>query len=180
MRKVALFFGSFNPIHEGHLAILRYLTERTEAAEVRLVVSPQSPFKTRLGLLDNAVERLEAARAAVKEAGLDVVVSDVEFHLPEPRYTFNTLRYLQLEEPAAEFVLVVGGDNILTLEHWYMGEDILRDFEVWVYPRPGSDAAPVCELFNENPEYKGVRLFADAVQKDISSTEIRRMREKKR
>ena len=180
MRKVALLFGSFNPIHEGHLAILRYLLERTEAVEVRLVVSPQSPFKEGQGLLDNADERLAAARAAVKVADLEGVVSDVEYHLPEPRYTINTLRYLQLEEPAASFVLVMGGDNIASLERWHRGEEILRDFEVWVYPRPGSEAAKDCARLNANPSYKGVRLFEDAVQNDISSTEIRRRAEKNR
>ena len=132
--KVALLFGSFNPIHEGHLAILRYLVERTDAEQVRLVVSPESPFKEGRGLLDNAAERLEAARAAVAAAGLTVDVSDVEFHLPAPRYTLNTLRHLQQEEPGNAFVLVMGGDNIGTLEKWYHGDEILRDFEIWVYP----------------------------------------------
>ena len=92
---VALLFGSFNPIHEGHLAILRYLTENTKADEVRLVVSPQSPFKQGQGLVDNAAERLAGARQAVAEAGLPVAVSDVEFHLPEPWYTIDTLRFLE-------------------------------------------------------------------------------------
>ena len=169
---VALLFGSFNPIHEGHLAILRYLVEQTPAAEVRLVVSPQSPFKQGQGLLDNAEERLAAARAAVAEAGLPVTVSDVEFGLPEPRYTIDTLRYLQRTEPRKQFVLVMGGDNIPTLQRWHKGEEILRDFEVWVYPRPGTDAAPVVEALNAAGA-KGVTLFADAPQHDISSTVLR-------
>ena len=171
--KVALLFGSFNPIHEGHLAILRYLVERTDAEQVRLVVSPESPFKEGRGLLDNAAERLEAARAAVAAAGLSVDVSDVEFHLPAPRYTLNTLRYLQQEEPENEFILVMGGDNVGSLERWYHGDEILRDFEIWVYPRPGSDAAPVCERLNASGACKGVTLFEDAPQNDISSTRIR-------
>ena len=171
--KVALLFGSFNPIHEGHLAILRYLVERTDAEQVRLVVSPESPFKEGRGLLDNAAERLEAARIAVVAAGLSVVVSDVEFHLPAPRYTINTLRHLQKEEPENEFILVMGGDNVGLLEKWYHGDEILRDFEIWVYPRPGYDASADCVRISKTMRCKGITLFEDAPQNDISSTRIR-------
>ena len=171
---VALLFGSFNPIHEGHLAILRYLLTHTPADEVRLVVSPQSPFKAGQGLVDNAEERLEGARKAVEDAGLAVKVSDVEFHLPEPWYTIDTLHFLQAQEPDNEFVLVMGSDNILSLERWHCGNEILRDFRVWVYPRPGSDAASVVERLNADPATRGVTLFAEAPQNAISSTEIRR------
>ena len=100
--KVALLFGSFNPIHEGHLAILRYLLEKTDASEVRLVVSPQSPFKKGQGLVDNAGKRLADARETISDSGLAVTVSDVEFHLPEPWYTIDTLRFLQEQEPGKE------------------------------------------------------------------------------
>ena len=173
---VALLFGSFNPIHEGHLAILRYLVTQTESAEVRLIVSPQSPFKAGQGLVDNAELRLEGARKAVEDAGLSVKVSDVEFHLPEPWYTIDTLRFLQMQEPDKEFVLVMGGDNILSLERWHCGGEIIRDFRIWVYPRPGADAAPVVERLNADPATRGVTLFAEAPQNPISSTEIRRRR----
>ncbi|MBR5019434.1 MAG: nicotinate (nicotinamide) nucleotide adenylyltransferase [Bacteroidales bacterium] len=170
---VALLFGSFNPIHEGHLAILRYLLDHTAAAEVRLVVSPQSPFKQGQGLVDNAEARLAGAREAVSATGLAVTVSDVEFHLPEPWYTIDTLHFLQEQEPDKEFVLVMGGDNIASLERWHKGDEILRDFAIWVYPRPGYDAAPDVDRLNANPAFKGVTLFADAPQNAISSTEIR-------
>lgn len=176
---VALLFGSFNPIHEGHLAILRYLLDYTRAGEVRLVVSPQNPFKQGQGLVDNARERLAGARAAVAEASLSVTVSDVEFHLPAPWYTIDTLRFLQDGEPHREFVLVMGGDNIAELERWHHGDVLLRDFRIWVYPRPGSDAAPVVARLNASGACKGVTLFADAPQNAISSTEIRRRRRKK-
>jgi len=173
---VALLFGSFNPMHEGHLAILRYLLEHTTASEVRLVVSPQSPFKKGQGLVDNAEERLAAARETVAAAGLDVTVSDVEFHLPEPWYTIDTLRFLQEQEPDREFVLVMGGDNITSLERWHKGTEILREFQVWVYPRPGTDAATIVDCLNASGLCKGVTFFADAPQNPISSTEIRRRR----
>ena len=177
--QVALLFGSFNPIHEGHLAILRYLTEHTKAAEVRLIVSPQSPFKQGQGLVDNAQARLDGARDAVADAGLAVTVSDVEFHLPEPWYTIDTLHFLQEQEPDKEFVLVMGGDNIVSIERWHKGDEILRDFAIWVYPRPGTDAAPIVARLNANPATKGVTLFASAPQNPISSTEIRERLRKK-
>ena len=169
----ALLFGSFNPIHEGHLAIVRYLLEHSRADEVRLVVSPQNPFKAGQGLLDSAEKRLADVRKAVAEAGLDAQVSDVEFHLTPPLYTIQTLNHLRAAEPDHDFVLVVGGDNIATLEKWYHGDEILRNFEVWVYPRPGTDAKPICDRLNANPSYKGVTLFEEAPQNPISSTEIR-------
>lgn len=174
--RTALLFGSFNPVHEGHLAILRWLLDHTPASEVRMVVSPQNPFKAGQGLLDNASERLADARAAVAKAGLAVTVSDVEFRLPEPRYTIDTLRCLQAEEPDRDFVLVMGGDNIASLENWHKGQEILRDFEVWVYPRPGFDAETVCRRLNAKADCKGVTLFSDAPQHAVSSTEIRRQR----
>ena len=177
--QVALLFGSFNPIHEGHLAILRYLLEQTKAAEVRLIVSPQSPFKQGQGLVDNAQTRLDGARVAVADAGLAVTVSDVEFHLPEPWYTIDTLHFLQEQEPDKEFVLVMGGDNIVSIERWHKGDEILRDFAIWVYPRPGTDAAPIVARLNANPSTKGITLFASAPQNPISSTEIRERLRKK-
>lgn len=171
--QVALLFGSFNPIHEGHLAILSYLLEHTDASEVRLIVSPQSPFKTGQGLVDNAEKRLEDARDAVSDAGLNVKVSDVEFHLPEPWYTIDTLHFLQKQEPDKEFVLVMGGDNIVSIGRWYKADEILHGFHIWVYPRPGTDAAPIVARLNSNPGVRGITFFADAPQNPISSTEIR-------
>lgn len=173
-QKVALLFGSFNPIHEGHLAILEHiLTKHPEVSEVRLVVSPQNPFKE--GLMASARKRLEDARAALAESGLNAVVSDVEFGLEAPLYTINTLRHLRDSEPRNEFVLVVGGDNIESIERWYKGAELLSEFEVWVYPRKGANAESICRRLNSTASVKGVRLL-DAPLHNISSTEIRRSR----
>lgn len=169
-QKVALLFGSFNPIHEGHLAILRHIVETRPECGVRLVVSPQNPFKN--GLSASAEERLAAARETVARVLPQVVVSDVEFSLSEPYYTINTLRHLQSQEPDKEFVLVVGGDNIASIGRWHCGCELLKEFEVWVYPREGSDAASICSAYAADPEVKGVTLL-DAPLYDISSTEIR-------
>ena len=169
--KVALLFGSFNPLHEGHMAIVRYINDRYPDVEVRLVVSPQSPFKD--GLMETAGKRLESVREAVGNSGLKVSVSDVEFGLKAPLYTINTLRYLRETEPFNEFILVMGGDNIESIGKWYRSEAILAEFRMWVYPRLGYDARKWCEHYNSIPGTKGVTLFEDAKLNNISSTQIR-------
>lgn len=170
--KVALLFGSFNPLHEGHLAIVRYINDHYPDVEVRLVVSPQSPFKD--GLMATAEKRLENVREVVKKSGLKVSVSDVEFGLKSPLYTINTLRYLRETEPFNEFILVMGGDNIESVDKWYNSEALLAEFRIWVYPRFGHDALKWCKFYNSVPGTKGVTLFEDAKLNNISSTQIRR------
>lgn len=170
--KVALLFGSFNPIHEGHLAIVKYINDRYPDVEVRLVVSPQSPFKD--GLMASAEKRLAAVREEVGKSGLKVKVSDVEFGLKAPLYTINTLRYMRETEPFNEFILVMGGDNIESVNKWYDSEALMAEFRIWVYPRFGYDAEKWCRFYNSIPGTKGVTLFEDARLNNISSTQIRR------
>lgn len=173
-QKVALLFGSFNPIHEGHLAILSHIAENhPEISQTRLVVSPQSPFKD--GLMSSAGKRLEDARKTLSESGLDVTVSDVEFHLEAPLYTINTLRFLRDNEPDKEFILVMGADNIASVDKWHESRALLSEFEIWVYPRIGFDAKAFCDRYNATSGVKGVKLL-DAPLHNISSTEIRRSR----
>ncbi len=170
-RKVALFFGSFNPIHYGHLAILEYLVNRSEADEVRIVVSPESPFKE--GNMVTAKERLVNAGTAIEASGLNVIVSDVEYHLEPPLYTINTLHYLDSVEPDCEHILVMGGDNIASLERWKCGSEIMRDYRIWVYPRTGTDAHAVANDLKSRYKVKGITIFDDAEIHDISSTMLR-------
>ena len=170
-RRVALFFGSFNPMHNGHLAILRYLREHTDADEVRVVVSPESPFKA--GNAVTAEERLENVRKVIAASGLDVVVSDVEFHLEPPLYTINTLRYLQDIEPDCRHIMVIGGDNLASLEKWKCGPEILEEFPVWVYPRQGYDSEALLKEIKSRRKLRGVRILSKAKLYDISSTMIR-------
>ena len=169
-RKVALLFGSFNPMHEGHLTIARYIIENFPEYEVRFVVSPESPFKQGLGL--SGERRLADAKAVVADAGIRAEVSDVEFTLPKPHYTVDTLRYLDGIEPDAEHILVVGGDSIADILTWREGEQLLREFEVWVYPRSGVDCRKICAGLNALEGVKGVRLL-DGESVDISSTQLR-------
>lgn len=170
LRKVALLFGSFNPMHEGHLTIARHILENYPEYEMRFVVSPESPFKKGLGI--SGERRLEDARDIVAESGINAEVSNVEFSLPKPHYTIETLRHLDRIEPDAEHVLVVGGDSIADILTWHEGEKLLQEFEVWVYPRTGVDSEKICSELNSRTGIKGIRLL-DGESVDISSTELR-------
>lgn len=163
---MALYFGTFNPMHAGHLTILNYL-RRKGFAEVRMVVSPVSPFKP--GGAQNAEERLAAVRQKVAQHCPDVVVSDVEFNLPAPNYTINTLRHLQKAEPGTDFVIAMGADNIAGIEGWREWETVVKDFEIWVYPRKGFYVKRKCKKL-------GVKYLEDAQLVNISSTQIRKGR----
>lgn len=149
-------------MHAGHLAILRHLCAAGFDA-VRMVVSPESPFKR--GSDDTAERRLEAVRAKVAELGLPVEVSDVEFGLPKPNYTVNTLRVLSEAEPDTDFVIAMGADNIAGIERWREWKEIVDNYEIWVYPRKGYDVEEKCREL-------GVR-YIDAPLVNVSSTEIR-------
>ncbi len=166
---MALYFGTFNPMHAGHLAILNYL-RRKAFNEVRMVVSPESPFK--FGSDQTAEDRLAAVRAKVAELCPDVAVSDVEFHLPKPNYTINTLRALQQAEPDTEFVIAMGADNIAGIERWREWEEIVSNFEIWVYPRKGYYVKRKCKKY-------GAKYLEDAKLVNISSTQIREGRANK-
>ena len=160
---MALYFDTFNPMHAGHLAILDYL-RRKAFDEVCMVVSPESPFKK--GGAGTADERLAAVREKVARLCPDVTVSDIEFHLPKPNYTINTLRALQQQEPDTEFVIAMGADNIAGIEGWREWEEIVNNYEIWVYPRKGFYVKRKCKKLR-------VRYLEDAQLVNISSTQIR-------
>lgn len=139
MRKIGLFFGSFNPIHTGHLIIANYMVNYTDLDEVWLVVSPHNPLKKKDSLI-NMYDRLEMVNLAVDGAE-NIRSSTIEFSLPQPSYTIDTLIYLREKYPLAEFVLIMGSDNLLSLKKWKNYEVILRDYYIHVYPRPDYSAA---------------------------------------
>lgn len=133
MKKVGLYFGTFNPIHVGHLIIANYMADYTELDEVWLVVSPQNPFKEKASLLAD-YHRLTLAKIAVEDNS-KVKVSDVEFNLPKPSYTVNTLVHLKESHPNINFSLIMGEDNLRTLHKWKNHEIILDNHNIYVYPR---------------------------------------------
>lgn len=169
-RRVALFFGSFNPIHKGHYEIMRYILEHCDADEVRLIVTPKNPFGKKD--LADAAERLVAARKAITASGLPVLVSDVEFHLPEPNYTINSLEYLDRNEPDYQHILVIGADNLACLDRWYRYQDLIDNFEIWVYPREGFKLEELCDLHNSRSSKKMIMPLVGPLH-NVSSTEIR-------
>lgn len=133
MKKVGLFFGTFNPIHVGHLIIANHMAHHTDLNEVWLVVTPQNPFKQKSSLLAD-YHRLRIAQVAVDDND-KVKVSNVEFKLPKPSYTINTLVNLKEAHPDIEFSLLMGEDNLRSLHKWKNYELILKDYNIYVYPR---------------------------------------------
>jgi len=132
----------------GHLAIVNYLVSFTDLDTVRLVVSPHNPLKDiDLYSADTAEERLLHIRQVMAEKKLPADVSDVEFHLPEPLYTIETLRYLKRSEPGVCFIPVIGGDNLAVIEQWHEWETILKKFVIYVYPRQGVDHRVLCDKY---------------------------------
>jgi nicotinate-nucleotide adenylyltransferase len=133
--KIGLFFGSFNPVHIGHLIIANYMANHTDLDQVWLVVSPHNPLKEK-GDLINMYDRLEMAKLAVEDAN-NIRVSDVELKLPQPSYTIDTLAFLHEKYPEHQFSLIMGSDNLVSLKKWKNYELILRDYHIHIYPRPG-------------------------------------------
>ena len=165
MRKVGLYFGSFNPIHIGHLVIANYMASQTDLDEVWLVVSPQNPLKEK-STLANDYDRLHLVQLAVED-NPRLSASDIEFGLPKPSYTIDTLTYLREKHPTINFTLIMGGDNLLTLPRWKNYELLLRDYRIYVYLRPEYE-------LGELADHDSVSLFSEVPQMHISSSYIRR------
>ena len=141
--RIAVYPGSFNPLHIGHQAIMEYLTQEEEYDWVYLVVSPKNPIKTTIKA-ETARDRYEAAVAAVKRhPDLHVWVDDIELNMEPPQYTIKTLDTLRQREPENDFTLVVGADNLENIHRWRDFQRILADYGVAVYPRKGYDLAEI-------------------------------------
>jgi nicotinate-nucleotide adenylyltransferase len=135
-RRVGLLFGSFNPIHIGHLILAEHFATRTDLAEVWLVVSPQNPFKAAAELLPEA-QRLRFVEQAIA-GNPRLRAENIEFELPRPSYTIATLDALRARHPGTDFVLLMGGDNLPGLPRWQQAARILAEVDIYVYPRPGT------------------------------------------
>jgi len=136
--EIGLFFGSFNPIHNGHLIIAQSVLEFAHLNEVWFVVSPQNPFKKNKNLL-HEFDRLDMVRLAIEDND-GFRATDIEFHMPRPSYTIDTLVYLREKNPQKKFKLIIGGDNLAIFPKWKNNQMILEEFGLIVYPRPGSVA----------------------------------------
>ncbi|MFN3403722.1 MAG: nicotinate (nicotinamide) nucleotide adenylyltransferase [Cytophagaceae bacterium] len=161
--KIGLFFGSFNPIHIGHLIIANVMVERTDIDKVWFVISPLNPFKNSKSLL-HEFDRYEMVRLATHD-NPNFMVSDIEFHLPRPSYTIDTLTYLQERHHDKKFALIIGEDNLEQFQNWKNYQQILEYFSLYVYSRPN-----VRESTLKN--HPSVRMV-EAPLLDISATFIR-------
>ncbi len=161
--KIGLFFGSFNPIHVGHLIIANAMACNTDLEQVWLVVSPQNPFKKNKSLL-HEFDRLDMVRMAIDDNPRLRVIDD-EFRLPRPSYTIDTLTYLQEKYPQHLFRLIIGEDNLMQFPNWKNYERILEYYGLYVYPRPDAEKSPLAT-------HENVR-FIDAPLLDVSATFIR-------
>ena len=163
-KKTGLLFGSFNPIHNGHLILANYFAEFTDMDEVWLVVSPQNPLKSKSSLLQDH-HRLTLVRMALEDQR-KLKVSNIEFSMPKPSYTIHTLTYLSERYPDNEFALICGTDIFPTLHKWKNYQRILEDYKIYIYPRPGFSPG---ELLN-HPSV----ISIEAPKMEISSSFIRK------
>ena len=161
--KTGLFFGSFNPVHIGHLAIANYMLEFTDMDELWMIVSPHNPFKT-INSLASEYDRIKMVELAIGK-NHRISASDIEFRLPKPSYTIDTLTYLGERNPTKEFVLIIGSDNLDSFHKWKNYEEILKNYQIYVYPRLGSG-------LGKYSEYGNIRLV-NAPTIEVSSSFIR-------
>lgn len=173
-RRIAVYSGSFNPLHIGHLAIIRHMIEEAGFDMVYLIVSPKNPLKDSISSASGP-ERFRAAEEAVRRhpdlAGR-VKADDIELNMPEPHYTIRTLDALREREASNRFTLIMGADNLADIRRWRDYARILKEYGVAVFPRRGFDLDKTKQdLLEEDPAYK-IHIL-DAPMVDISSTEIR-------
>ena len=161
--KIGLFFGSFNPMHIGHKIIASYMVEFSNLDKVMFVVSPQNPLKQKNSLLDQ-YHRLQIIRAE-EEDNPKLAVSDIEFSMPKPSYTIDTLVRLKEKHPKNDYALIMGADNLQNFHKWKNYEQILENYSIYVYPRPGIEIEGT---------HKKIHIIDGVPQMEISSSFIRK------
>jgi len=167
MKKIGLYFGTFNPIHIGHLAIANHMVEFSDLDEVWMIVTPHNPFKKKSSLLaDN--HRYQLVQIATEDYP-KLKASNIEFKLPQPNYTVNTLAHISERYPKHNFNLIMGEDNLASFHKWKNYEVILENHNIYVYPRVHKDSVAKTQ-FDEHPRIQKV----DAPIMEISSTFIRK------
>jgi nicotinate-nucleotide adenylyltransferase len=162
--KIGLYFGSFNPVHIGHLIIANHVVNETDLKQVWFVVSPQNPFKQSSSLL-NEYQRLHLLKSAI-DGENNLRASSVEFNLPKPSYTVDSLAYLTEKYPEHEFSILMGSDGFQNLNKWKNYEVIVNNHKIFIYKRPG---------FEISDTYGAIVHILDAPLLEISSTRIREL-----
>ncbi|MCK5846862.1 MAG: nicotinate-nucleotide adenylyltransferase [Bacteroidales bacterium] len=163
-KKTGLFFGSFNPIHIGHLIIANHIVQNSDLDDIWFVISPQSPFKKKASLLAD-YHRYALVDYAVEDNN-KLWASNIEFKLPQPSYTIHSLAFLEEKYPMKEFALIMGEDNIIHIDKWKNGNYILDNYPIYVYPRPNIKKS---KFHN----HKNITIIKDVPLMEISSSFIR-------
>lgn len=167
-KSVGLFFGSFNPIHIGHLILANYILENSDMDQLWFVVSPQNPFKEKKSLLSD-YNRLDMVELAIKKYP-KMRASNVEFSLPQPSYTIDTLTYLHEKHPETDFCLIMGEDNLKSFHKWKNYQKLVDHHQIIVYPRHYNEDRET----SPNLRHPNISII-DAPIIELSATEIRRM-----
>ncbi len=176
--KIGLYFGTFNPIHVGHLVIANYMADFTELNQVWLVVSPHNPLKDKATLLTD-MHRLALVKVAIDDNS-KLRACDIEFNLPKPSYTSTTLAYLKEKYPENEFALIMGEDNLRTLHKWKNHESILMNHKIYVYPRvlttqEETEVSDInAKIGNDFSQNANVIFCEDAPVMKVSATFVRK------
>ena len=172
MSSIAVYSGSFNPLHIGHLAIMKHMTEAAGFDCVYLIVSPKNPLKDGISSATGQERYNAAVQAVARHPELKVKVDDIELQMPEPHYTIRTLDALKEREPENTFTLVIGADNLASIRRWRDYSRLLTEYGAVVFPRTGFDLEEIqTDLLAETPSYQITLLNAEMV--DMSSTTIR-------
>jgi nicotinate-nucleotide adenylyltransferase len=162
---IGLYFGTFNPIHVGHMVIANHMVEHSDLDQVWFVVTPHNPFKKKSTLL-NGYLRLDIVNKAIDNYP-KFRASDIEFHLSQPNYTYKTLAVIEEKYPMHEFSLIMGEDNLDNFHKWKNHENIISNHKIFVYPRPNAGNS-------EYSNHEHVTLIKDAPLMEISATSIRK------
>ncbi len=163
MKKTGLFFGSFNPVHIGHMILANYMVEFTDLEQIWFIVSPQNPFKKKTSLL-NSYDRLVLVEKAIGD-DLRFQASNVEFNLPQPSYTIDTLTYLSEQYPQRSFALIMGEDGLSSFHKWKNHDEIIKHYPRYVYPRH--------HLKSQTPDKHQNIHFIEAPRVEISASFLR-------
>ena len=168
--KIGLYFGSFNPVHVGHMIIANYMVNYSDMDALWMVLSPHNPLKKK-STLANDYDRLHLLNLAIGDHD-KIRSSDIEFKLPKPSYTIDTMTYLEEKYPDKEFALIMGGDNLATFHKWKNYELLLEKYQIYIYKRPNNE-------LNELVEHKSITV-CEAPLLEISSSKIRKMIKEKK